>query len=176
MSFDWKLIEAAIKRSHIYSTIYVGTDSKRKNDLISYATVIIIHHESNKGATVFKKVETEPAYMAAKEGIRSRLMNEVYKAGTIACKVQEWVGDREFQVHLDINPNPKHKSSIVHKEAKGTILGYVGFEPLFKPDAFAASCAADYDAVRKANCKNQRKEKRKAKRRARRANKREFIC
>ncbi len=167
--FDWEAIETAIGNSHPSSTIYVGCDSKRKSDLISYATVIIIHLEGSKGAQVFKMVETEPAYMNATDGIRSRLMNEVYKAGECALRVKPMCGPRGFEVHVDINPDPKHKSSIAYNEAKGTILGYVGQEPVFKPDAFAASCAADYDAVRRADKIAKRKEVRKFNRKNKKA-------
>lgn len=167
MGFDWLVIEQAIKRSHPKSAIYVGCDSKRKSDMISYATVIIIHHEGNKGAMVFKQVETEPAYIGSREGIRQRLMTEVYKAGDTAYKIKDWVESRQFEVHLDINPDPSCKSNIAYSEAKSTIFGYVGFEPKFKPDAFAASCAADYDAVRRAEAIAKRKERRKIFRKAR---------
>ncbi|AUR86036.1 ribonuclease H-like domain protein [Vibrio phage 1.081.O._10N.286.52.C2] len=166
--FDWESIEVAINNSHPSSTVYVGCDSKRKSDMISYATVIIIHFEGNKGAQVFKVVETEPAYMSCKDGIRSRLMTEVYKAGEAAMKVKPMCGTRGFEVHVDINPDPAHKSHVAYNEAKGTIFGYVGQEPVFKPDAFAASCAADYDAVRRADKVAKRKELRKAKRKSRR--------
>ena len=149
--FDWEEIEKAIKSSHPTSSVYVGCDSKRKSEMISYATVIIIHHKGNNGGKVFKQMETEPAYMASKPGMRSRLMTEVYKAGETAYKIQEWVGDRKFEVHVDISPKSSCGSNVAYSEAKGTIFGYVGFEPVFKPDAFAASCAADYDAVRRAD-------------------------
>lgn len=161
MDFDWELIEQAITRSAPTSAVYVGCDSKRKSDLISYATVIIIHHEGNKGASIFKSIETEPAYCASKAGIRARLMMEVYRAGETALKIQEWVGPRKFEVHLDINPDPRHKSSIAYQEAMGTIIGYVGIPPIFKPKAFAASCAADHDAVKRAETLSKRKENRK---------------
>lgn len=166
--FDWEAIETAIANSHPSSKVYIGCDSKRKSDMISFATVIIIHLEGSKGAQVFKTIESEPAYMSCTDGIRSRLMQEVYKAGECALRVKPMCGEREFEVHVDINPDPKHKSSVAYNEAKGTILGYVGQEPIFKPDAFAASCAADYDAVRRADKIAKRKEVRKLKRKMKR--------
>jgi predicted RNase H-related nuclease YkuK (DUF458 family) len=173
MEFNWELIEKEINDSHFNSTILVGCDSKRKSDMISYATVIIIHFGgatkgTGKGARVFKQIETEPAYMSCKHGIRSRLMSEVYKAGEVALKIKPMCGGRDFEVHVDINPDPRHKSHIAYSEARGAILGYVGQEPIFKPDAFAASCAADYDAVRRADKVSKRKELRKIKRKSRR--------
>lgn len=164
MKFNWEQIQKEISESALNSVIYVGCDSKRKSDMISYATVVIIHHGGAHGGRVFKQIETERAFTACKEGIRSRLMMEVYKSGETAIKVKEWVGDRHFEVHVDISPDPSHKSHIAYSEAKGTILGYVGIEPVFKPKAFAASCAADYDAVKRAEKISKRKEVRKLKR------------
>ena len=168
--FDWDIIERSIKNSHQDSAVYVGCDSKRKSDIISYATVIIIHKQGKHGGSIFKQIESEPAYMECKPGMRSRLMTEVYKAGDVALKIQEWVGERKFEVHIDISPLPSCGSHVAYSEAKGTIFGYVGFEPVFKPDAFAASCAADYDAVRRADKLSKNKEVRKRKRAIRRKN------
>lgn len=175
LQFDWDKIEKSIKASSPGSSIYVGCDSKRKSDMISYATVIIIHLDGKHGGHIHKQIETEPAYMECIPGMRSRLMTEVYKAGDVALRIQEWVGERHFEVHVDISPNPKHGSHTAYKEAKGTILGYVGFEPVFKPNAFAASCAADYDAVRRADKIAKNKEVRKRKRAIRRGRKRNNI-
>jgi hypothetical protein len=49
----------------------------------------------------------------------------------------------DIEVHLDINPNELHNSSIVVNEAMGYIKGMCGVIPLVKPRAFAASYAAD---------------------------------
>jgi predicted RNase H-related nuclease YkuK (DUF458 family) len=49
-----------------------------------------------------------------------------------------------MEVHLDINPNPKHKSSIAVKEALGWVKGSLGIDAKIKPDSFAATHAADH--------------------------------
>jgi predicted RNase H-related nuclease YkuK (DUF458 family) len=46
-------------------------------------------------------------------------------------------------VHLDINPDEMHGSSCVINEAVGYIKGMCNVIPLVKPNAFAASYAAD---------------------------------
>ena len=49
----------------------------------------------------------------------------------------------EIQVHLDINPDEMYGSSCVINEAVGYIRGTCNVIPLVKPQAFAASYAAD---------------------------------
>jgi predicted RNase H-related nuclease YkuK (DUF458 family) len=51
--------------------------------------------------------------------------------------------DRDVEVHLDINPDEMHGSSCVINEAVGYIRGMCNVIPLVKPEAFAASFAAD---------------------------------
>lgn len=48
-----------------------------------------------------------------------------------------------YQVHLDINPNKIYGSSCVIDQAVGYIKGTCNVIPLVKPNAFAASFAAD---------------------------------
>jgi predicted RNase H-related nuclease YkuK (DUF458 family) len=53
-----------------------------------------------------------------------------------------------MEIHLDLNPSPNHKSNIAVKEAIGWVRGSFGFDPMIKPESFAATHAADH-AVRK---------------------------
>ena len=50
---------------------------------------------------------------------------------------------RDVEVHLDINPNEMHNSSMVVQQAIGYIKGVCNVIPMVKPQAFAASYAAD---------------------------------
>jgi len=72
-----------------------------------------------------------------------RLMNEVYKIAELYLKLHEVLEGREVEVHLDINPNEMHGSSCVIQEAVGYIRGMCNVIPMVKPNAFAASYAAD---------------------------------
>ena len=72
-----------------------------------------------------------------------RLMNEVYKVSDLYLKLAEIMPDYDIQVHLDINPDEKHGSNCVVQQAIGYIRGTCNVIPFVKPDAFAASCAAD---------------------------------
>ena len=55
----------------------------------------------------------------------------------------EAIGDRHCEVHLDINPNILYASSAVVQQAIGYIRGTCNVTPMIKPEAFAASYAAD---------------------------------
>tara|TARA_Y100001960_G_C14205104_1_gene601555 strand:+ start:161 stop:613 length:453 start_codon:yes stop_codon:yes gene_type:complete len=125
------------------STIYVGCDSnrfrKKGNWFASYATVVIVHKGSKHGCKVVGDVIVLPDY----GNLRQRLFQEVMFATDCAMQINDAVGDRNLEVHLDINTEEQHKSSIAVKEAIGYVLG-MGFKPKVKPEAFAASSCADH--------------------------------
>jgi predicted RNase H-related nuclease YkuK (DUF458 family) len=70
-------------------------------------------------------------------------MNEGYRVSEMFQRLQEVLKDREVEVHLDINPSEMHGSSCVVQQAIGYIRGTCNVIPMVKPDAFAASYAAD---------------------------------
>jgi len=72
-----------------------------------------------------------------------RMMNEVYLVADMYARIADIVGDREVEVHLDINPDIKHGSSCAINQAVGYIRGVCNVIPMVKPNAFAASFAAD---------------------------------
>jgi len=70
-------------------------------------------------------------------------MTEVYKVAELYLQLAEVLEDRYVEVHLDINPDEMHGSSCVLNEAIGYIRGMCNVTPMVKPNAFAASIAAD---------------------------------
>jgi predicted RNase H-related nuclease YkuK (DUF458 family) len=72
-----------------------------------------------------------------------RLMTEVFKIAELYLKMADVFEGRQVEIHLDINPNEKHNSSLVVNEAIGYIKGMCNVIPLVKPRAFAASYCAD---------------------------------
>jgi predicted RNase H-related nuclease YkuK (DUF458 family) len=58
-------------------------------------------------------------------------------------KLSDVLADRHVEVHLDINPDEKYGSSCVVQQAIGYIKGTCNIIPMVKPNAFAASYAAD---------------------------------
>jgi predicted RNase H-related nuclease YkuK (DUF458 family) len=127
--------------------IYIGCDSERmKIDRVWYAdyiTAIVVHINGNNGCKLFGEVVREKDYDQKQSKPRYRLMNEVYKVSELYLKLADVLVDRDVEVHLDINPNEMTGSSCVINEAIGYIKGTCNVIPLVKPQAFAASYAAD---------------------------------
>ena len=137
-----------IQNSSELSCIYIGADSERYRGkdnqwYADYTVAVVIHIDGSRGCKVFGQVETERDYDKRHDRPAYRLMNEVYKASAMYLELYEAIGDRHVEVHLDINPDEMHGSSCVIQQATGYIRGMCGFAPKVKPDAFAASYAAD---------------------------------
>lgn len=149
-SIDLAQVRKEISETSKETSIYVGGDSKvfRKygKEWVAYVSCIIIHFDSNRGGKVFKQINIDRYYGS----IRQRLMQEVYYVGDIASKIADIVNTRPFEIHIDINADPKHISNTCVKEATGFILGSLGITPKIKPHAFAASTISDKYAVKNA--------------------------
>ncbi|RLJ70572.1 hypothetical protein BCF55_0848 [Hydrogenivirga caldilitoris] len=128
-----------IKNSSDNSAIYVGCDSRQFRSKTIFVTVVVVHINSNHGAKIFWQVDKVDRI----NSIRQRLMEEVNRAVYTALMIADVVGERPFEVHLDINPSPDHRSSVIVKEAVGYVLAQ-GLKPVLKPDAIAASTVADF--------------------------------
>jgi len=137
----------AILSSSLQSSVYIGCDSirfrKNKQWYAKYSTVIIVHMDSKKGCRLFHESVDLPDY----GNLKQRLLMEVQLAVAAATEVIEVLGNRHMEVHLDINPDPKHKSNVAVKEALGWVKGSLNMDAKIKPLSFAATHAADH-AVR----------------------------
>ena len=130
------------------STIYFGVDSERVNVddgwFVDYLVCIILHEDSCHGASViYGDVIRERDYDKNLSKPRNRLFTEVLKIAEVYTKLQESFGNKEVEIHLDLNPNELFGSSCVINEAVGYIKGVCNLEPKVKPNSFAASIAAD---------------------------------
>ena len=127
--------------------IYIGVDSERiMIDGVWYAdytTAVVVHKDGNNGCKIFGDVTRERDYDSKMNRPSFRLMNEVYKASQLYLDLYDCFDDRHVEVHLDINPDEMHGSSCVLNQAIGYIRGTCNIIPMIKPDAFAASYAAD---------------------------------
>ena len=146
--FDIEEVKEFIRNSSETSKIYIGADSEcyRNKDKVWYAdytVAIVIHKDGNKGGKVFGEVSTERIFDKRKDKPSIRLMNEVIKAAQMYLNLEEAIGERHFEVHLDISSDVMHGSSCVVNEAVGYIRGMCNVVPMIKPDAFAASYCAD---------------------------------
>ena len=134
------------------SQIYLGCDSQRKKLRVKgrsvwfaiYTVALVIHIDGSKGCKIFYITSREPDYDRKLNRPAMRMMNEVYKVAEAYAQIAEYIGDRYFEIHLDINPKEAHGSNCVMKQAIGYIQGVCQTEPKIKPFAFAASKAADY--------------------------------
>jgi predicted RNase H-related nuclease YkuK (DUF458 family) len=156
--FNYEEVLHEIRTSSTQTAVYVGCDSKcftkKGVKYVAFATVIVLHYDQSRGAKLFKAIHIERDFGS----MRQRLMNEVYLTGEVGMRIADTVGTvRPFQIHLDINPDTRYKSSVCVKEATGYILGTLGFRPKLKPEAFAASAVSDNWAVKTAERYKQRR-------------------
>jgi predicted RNase H-related nuclease YkuK (DUF458 family) len=126
--------------------VYLGCDSEKvkMNGVwhADYIIAIVVHMNSKNGCKIFGQITRERDYDQARNKPRMRLMNEVYKVAEMYLNLAAII-DVDIEVHLDINPNEEYNSNIVINEAIGYIKGMCNVVPLVKPNAFAASYAAD---------------------------------
>ena len=145
--FDLQEVIDYINNSSESTKIYIGADSERVRRkgkwYADYTVAIVIHVDGCRGCKVFGKTTTEPDYDKKMNRPAYRLMNEVYRASEMYLELEEAIGLRHSEVHLDINPDIIHGSSCVVQQAIGYIRGTCNIIPMVKPDAFAASYAAD---------------------------------
>jgi len=136
-----------IKNQGPNSKIYIGGDSHRftKDNrwFAEYTMVIVVHKDGKHGCKIFGENSVEPDYDSVKNKPRLRLMNEVYKIADLYLQLSDIIGDREIEIHLDINAKEDAGSNCVVQQAVGYIRGVCNVVPMTKPRAFAASCAAD---------------------------------
>ena len=129
------------------SKIYIGCDSEvfKKNGIwkVNYYQVVVVHKNGRNGCKLFGFQTTEIDYTKDKRKPLYRLMQEVYKASELYLALADSIGDREVEVHLDLNPNKKYVSNMIVDQAIGYIKSTCNVTPLIKPDSWAASSVAD---------------------------------
>jgi predicted RNase H-related nuclease YkuK (DUF458 family) len=145
--FDIQEVKDFIDATSDETKIYIGADSERhrRGDdwYADYTVAIVIHYDGCRGCKVFGQVTSERDYDKRHDRPATRLMNEVYRASQMYLDLEEVIGDRHVEVHLDINPDILHGSSCVVQQAIGYVRGVCNVVPMVKPEAFAASYAAD---------------------------------
>lgn len=144
---DLAEVKAFIEAQTPETKIYLGADSERfmmdGQWYADYTLAIVVHIDGRHGCKIFGEITRERDYDQKKNKPAMRLMNEVYKVSELFQKLSDVLEDRYVEVHLDINPNEMYGSSCVIGQAIGYIKGTCNVVPLVKPNAFAASYAAD---------------------------------
>ncbi len=133
--------------------IYIGVDSERLRVngvwMADYVSAIVVHRDGKHGCKLFGEVTRERDYDQRVDRPNTRLMNEVYKVSELYLRLADVLEGRPVEVHLDINPDDHYASSNVVAQAIGYIRGTCNVIPMVKPEAFAASYAADrYKSLR----------------------------
>lgn len=140
-------VKQYISNSSAESKVYLGVDSERVNIhgkwYADYTLAIVIHIDGKHGCKIFGEIERERDWDQKADKPSMRLMQEVYKVSELFQKLSNVLEDKHVEVHLDINPQERYKSSAVVQQAVGYIKGTCNIQALIKPDAFAASYAAD---------------------------------
>lgn len=139
-------ILAYLEKCDSRTKIYVGCDSERilsqGKFYADYTSVVVVHVNGNNGCKIFSETVRELDYDNQKKPY-TRLMKEVYKVADLYQKTLLAIGDLNIEVHLDINSSDKHFSNNVVSQAIGYIKGVCNVDPVIKPMAWAATCAAD---------------------------------
>lgn len=127
--------------------IYLGCDSRRFREkgiwYADYTLVVVLHDDGCKGAKILGHTVREKVFDNNPDRPAMRLMNEVYKLSAMFLEFEDLFYGYHTEIHLDLNPNRRFKSSGVVSEAIGYIRGVCQLEAKLKPDAWAASFAAD---------------------------------
>jgi len=131
------------------STVYIGSDSIRKGRKIIFCTVVVVHIANARGAKIFYHCEREPAKAKKRNDINEmiyRLTKEVDMTIRVCDSIKDILEahpEHKLEIHVDVNPSENYRSHMIYDYALGYVKGYLGITPKFKPDAFAASVAAD---------------------------------
>lgn len=123
--------------------IFIGTDSQRirRRKTVLYAIVICIY-EIGKGAHIIYAKEKRHDI----QDMYNRLWWEVEYSMKIANMIRNsdlLIDNDVLSIHLDLSANKKNLSNKLYQAAVGYVTSQ-GFACLTKPDASAASYAADH--------------------------------
>lgn len=141
-------VKAFIEKQSDQSKIYIGCDSevrvtKKHGKIADFFLVVVIHIDQAHGCKIFGEKFSEPDFTTDKKRPTHRLMKEVYKASELYLELAEVIGVRDVEIHLDINQDSRHASSLVLEQAIGYIKGTCNIVPMVKPDSWCATHVAD---------------------------------
>jgi predicted RNase H-related nuclease YkuK (DUF458 family) len=146
--YNEEVVKNEIRNSSLSTAVYVGCDSRRfkRNGTFYavYTTVVVLHIDQCRGCKIYGFRKIKPDF----GNIRERMLTEVEYAVTVGYELLDVIENRRFEIHIDVNPDPRHKSHAAVKEALGYVIG-MGLVPRIKPQAPIASTAADHFGKRK---------------------------
>lgn len=137
---DKKVIVDDFLAAHQEDFFMIGTDSqnysKKPNCVF---TTVLIAYKLGRGGSVILHKDKVPFI----DSLRQRLLLEAMRSLEVAWYMDAKVPSKNvIEIHLDINSNLRYRSAQYKNELIGLVSSQ-GFRTLIKPDAWAASGAAD---------------------------------
>lgn len=141
-----------LKSAPANSKLYLGADSvrfKKGKDAFAKVTVVgVIHLAGSKGCQVVGKTSTHQIYDKNLAKPQHRMLTEVQALVDTYILLEDALVEHnmvnvDIEVHLDIASDEQFGSNCAAKAAAGYVLGLCGVSPVLKPNAWAASTAAD---------------------------------
>jgi predicted RNase H-related nuclease YkuK (DUF458 family) len=127
--------------------VHIGTDAQKIDQRIEFVTCIVLLEPGKGGRVFYTRV---PRSLRDVRSLRQKLFTEAWMSVETAMQLNPHLPDElPIVVHLDVNPDQRWASSRHIHEVVGLVVGQ-GFEVLFKPEAWAASHAADHALKRRA--------------------------
>lgn len=130
--------------------LYLGADSERYRDragnwFAKYCVVLVYHLAGSKGCHVVYETSIERDYDNKASRPMTRMFMEATKISDLYSRIEAAIKASGFEVsiHLDINPDEQHGSNCAAGAAVGYVKAMTNIDPELKPNAFAASYAAD---------------------------------
>jgi predicted RNase H-related nuclease YkuK (DUF458 family) len=126
--------------------VHIGTDAQAKGHVKADFVTVVCVHALDVNRTTTSRVFYWKDKNVATHSLWEKLYGETERSLRIAVQLSDEFGDSfrdRILVHVDANPNPTYKSSNYVKQLAGMVMGY-GFNHILKPDAWAASHAADH--------------------------------
>lgn len=136
-------IEAEL-RGYPDAEVTIASDSQQRGQHTEYVTVVTLIRPGKGGRVLYNR-----ELISRVRELRERLWKETWRSTELAMELTETpdIGDRMRididAIHIDANVDPKHKSSKYVEELVGLVVGQ-GFKAVVKPEAWAASHAADH--------------------------------
>jgi predicted RNase H-related nuclease YkuK (DUF458 family) len=119
--------------TQVGEVVHVGTDSLQTGRFTQFVTVVVILNPPHGGRVAYVREVVDRI-----TSLRERLNKEVWMSVELSLQFA-----RRPVVHIDANPKERFMSSKYIQELVGMVVGQ-GFEYLAKPDAWAATHAADH--------------------------------
>ena len=131
--------------------VHIGTDAQAVgHNRADFVTVVCVH-AIDESRTVSSRVLYWKDKQVPFHSLWEKLYGETERSLRVAVFLDEQFEESfrdKILVHVDANPDPLFKSSNYVKQLAGMVMGY-GFNHILKPNAWAASHAADHIVKRK---------------------------